>query len=352
MSNFQPPSTVIAKKATLIDVARHAGVSPATVSNAINRRRYVETSTRLRIEAAIAKLDYIPNLHARRLRTGKANTIALLSSMPFAVSSGPSKLGFMMEVAITAAMAALEKKLALILVPPQSLSVENLEVDGALVIEPRINDPFLGGLRRRNLPVVSIGRPPGLEEEVPYIDMQSERITALLLAHLTTCGAQDIALFIGNTGRSAYQETEQCYQRYAAMRGMIPRIYHLDEIDGENAGYQAAITLHRDYPQVNGVLILVDTFAVGAVRAFDQLKVSIPGDMRIATRYDGIRVRETGPGLTAVNLHLDVVAKLVIEQLFALMSGQVLPQPCLSPNAELVIRRSTHPDALATSTNT
>ena len=43
------------------------------------------------------------------------------------------------------------------------------------------------------------------------------------------------------------------------------------------------MALHRDAPQVDGVLILVDTFAAGAVRAFNQLGVSIPEQMRIAT---------------------------------------------------------------------
>lgn len=92
---------------------------------------------------------------------------------------------------------------------------------------------------------------------------------------------------------------------------------------------------------MDGVLILVDTFAAGAVRAFNQLGMSIPEHMRIATRYDGIRARETWPGLMAVNLHLDEVARLAIEQLFLAMSGQAPQQPCLSRSAELVIRRST-----------
>ncbi|MGL9772911.1 MAG: substrate-binding domain-containing protein [Sodalis sp. (in: enterobacteria)] len=99
--------------------------------------------------------------------------------------------------------------------------------------------------------------------------------------------------------------------------------------------------LHREAPQVDGVLILVDTFATGAVRAFNQLGVSIPEHMRIATRYDGIRARETWPGLTAVNLHLDEVARLTIEQLFMAMSGQSPQRPCQNRSGELVIRRST-----------
>ncbi|EEM6358766.1 LacI family DNA-binding transcriptional regulator, partial [Salmonella enterica subsp. enterica serovar Enteritidis] len=87
------------KRAKLIDVARHAGVSPGTVSNALHNTRFVEPQTRRRIEEAIVALNYTPNIRARQLRTGKTNTIALLSSVPLAIASGASRLGFMMEVA-------------------------------------------------------------------------------------------------------------------------------------------------------------------------------------------------------------------------------------------------------------
>ncbi|WP_234696409.1 LacI family DNA-binding transcriptional regulator, partial [Salmonella enterica] len=80
------------KRAKLIDVARHAGVSPGTVSNALHNTRFVEPQTRRRIEEAIAALNYTPNIRARQLRTGKTNTIALLSSVPLAIASGGTRI--------------------------------------------------------------------------------------------------------------------------------------------------------------------------------------------------------------------------------------------------------------------
>src|SRR4051794_40793269 len=66
---------------TIIDVARLANVSPATVSNALNGRTNVDDTTRERVLTAVQKLGYTPNLRARRLRTGRADTIAIFSSM-------------------------------------------------------------------------------------------------------------------------------------------------------------------------------------------------------------------------------------------------------------------------------
>jgi transcriptional regulator, LacI family len=106
-----------ARRVTIKDVAREAGVSPTTVSHALNHRGQVDSRTRERVEQAARTLGYRPNRNAQRLRTGEAHMIVLLSSMPFAVSGGPSRLGFMMEIAAVAAAAALDRGLALVLAP-------------------------------------------------------------------------------------------------------------------------------------------------------------------------------------------------------------------------------------------
>lgn len=64
--------------ATLFDVARRAGVSEATASRVLNRRRYVASATRARVEQAALELDYVPNRAARELSTAQTTTIALL----------------------------------------------------------------------------------------------------------------------------------------------------------------------------------------------------------------------------------------------------------------------------------
>src|SRR3954468_7974065 len=66
--------------ATLSEVAEQAGVSPTLVSRYLNNRIELASSTRERIDAAIARLDYRPNLLAKRLSTGKTEAIGLVTS--------------------------------------------------------------------------------------------------------------------------------------------------------------------------------------------------------------------------------------------------------------------------------
>ena len=127
------------KRPTIVDVARLASVSAATVSNAINNRRYVDAKTKLRIEAAANQLGYTPNIHARRMRSAGIGTIGLFSSMPYAISGQASRLGFFLEIAATAAVSALEGGYALLLVPATATGIpafEELPIDGAIVVEP------------------------------------------------------------------------------------------------------------------------------------------------------------------------------------------------------------------------
>ncbi|MCU6481464.1 LacI family DNA-binding transcriptional regulator [Arthrobacter sp. A2-55] len=64
-------------RATVKDVAARAGVSPKTVSNVVNGLVPVSERTRAKVEAALAELDYVPNLSARGLRNGRTGVIAL-----------------------------------------------------------------------------------------------------------------------------------------------------------------------------------------------------------------------------------------------------------------------------------
>lgn len=146
---------------TIADVARLAEVSRTTVSHALNGIGKVDPRTRERIKQVAAELGYRPNLRAQRLRRGEAKAIALASSMPFAVAGGPSRLGFYMEIAAAAAESALLHGYALVLVPPvqSGSALYSVDIDGAIVVEPDVNDAAAAQLRSRGCPMCrSAGR--------------------------------------------------------------------------------------------------------------------------------------------------------------------------------------------------
>lgn len=335
------PSTL--RKVNIKDVAREAGVSPTTVSHALNGRGQVDADTRVRVEKAALKLGYRPNRHAQRLRTGEAHMIVLLSSMPFAVAGGPSRLGFMMEIAAVAAAAALHRNLALVLAPPMEtgrVPLELLEVDGALVIEPSAGDANLDYLARRGLPVVTIGKPYGMSETAPHVDIHSKATTRLLLEHLHAQGARRVAMILGSAQRNSYVQARAAYDEFITEHPQPLLFGMADEAQGEDGGWEMARSLLAAHAEIDAFCVPVDAFAVGAVKAIRAAGRRIPDDVMVVTRYDGLRARTCEPPLTAVDLHLDEVAHQAIDLLFDHLRGETERRSVAGPTAQLVLRQS------------
>ena len=337
--------TKLARRATIVDVAHEAGVSVATVSNAFNNVRYVNAETKVRVSTAAAKLGYTPNVHARRMRSTGIGTIGLFSSMPFAVSGKASQLGFLMEIAGAAAVRALESGFALLLVPPTASAAppfEELAINAALIVEPSADDVYVAQLRQRGIPFVTIGRQLGAPSGVASVDLRSKETAQLLLEHLATTPTRRVALMVGDSKRNSYAETEAVYVAFAAARGMDAIIMHVDETGGEGAAYAATLELMRTHPGIQAVLSLVDTFAAGTLRALAELGIAVPDAMRVATRHDGHRARESTPPLTAVNLHLEEVAVSAVNLLLKrIETGRSAAQTVYGPPPTLVPRAST-----------
>ena len=346
------------RRATIADVAREAGVSATTVSHALSGRRPVENGTRRLIADAVERLGYVPDARARGLRTGQADAIAILSSMPAGVSRGPSRLGFLMEIAAAAAATAWERGLALVLVPPAERTIarypdrggmltDRLPIGGALVIEPTADDPEVEALLRRGIPVVTIGLVPGtVPGQVASVDLRSADTVRSLLDHLAAEGASRVALLVGAARRASHEEGEAVYRAVAAARGMPPVVMRLDEAEGVGAGRAATLDVMRRHPDVDAICAPVDAFAVGALSALDDLGLSAPGRVRVVTRYDGILARTATPALTAVDLHLDAVASAAVALLFDRMRGG--PQRLVTaPAPRLIVRGSSRKDATA-----
>jgi DNA-binding LacI/PurR family transcriptional regulator len=325
------------RRATIQDVAKAAGVSTATVSNALSGRRPVDAATRARVQAVALQLGYAPDPAAQRLRTGKPAAIALLSAMPAAVAAGQSRLGFLMEIAAAAAEVALEAGLALVLVPPAATGsprLDHLDVAGAIVIEPLEGDACVAALLARGLAVVAIGR---ADAGVPYVDLRADVIAELMLDHLRDQGARHIALLLGQQARPSYAETLSVYTQRVAE----PIVARADEAGGEAAGCEACLRLLAAHPEIDAICAPVDALAAGAVAGLQAADRRIPQDVRVITRYDGLRARLSVPPLTAVDLDLDAIARRAVALLMRALGGDAgTPLPEL-PMPQLVIRGST-----------
>ncbi|MDJ0345476.1 LacI family DNA-binding transcriptional regulator [Streptomyces sp. H10-C2] len=336
------PSLSGARQPTIADVARAAEVSRTTVSHALNGLGKVDPRTRERVKKVALELGYRPNLRAQRLRRGQAQAIALASSMPLAVAGGPSRLGFYMEVAAAAAERALTHGFALVLVPPveSGSGLESVDIDGAIVVEPEEDDPVVARLRERGLPYVVLGGPAAAPEEAPYVDLRGSAVAELLLGHLREQGARYPALITGSGTRHSSVAARAVFERLAAEEGRRLPSAAVPEQGGEQAGYDCCAALLKEHPRIDALCVMVDALAVGAVRAITDSGRSVPDDVLVVTRYDGIRANTCEPPLTAVDLHLDQAAGDAVELLLGRLRGDTTPAVLRAPDPRIVARAS------------
>lgn len=330
------------RRISITDVAKAAGVSPATVSNALNRTRPVDPDTMERVTRAAKALGYVPNAAARSFRTGRANAIAVFSSMPAPVAAGPAKLGFLMEVAASAAEAALQHGLALVLVPPVPNAAEVLRdtgVDGALLIEPSADDPFCRILQDRNIPTVAIGDAGG--SGLPCVQFDYPAMARMMLDHLSETGACNFLLVVGTSSRATHAAMTAEYLAHAHAIGMSPHVIAVDESEGEAGAVRALTEALKARPEIDGIMSPVDAFASGALQAIRHVGRRVPRDIRVITRYDGARAREAVPPLTALDLKLDRVARMAINRLIIEIAGGTGPVSTPAPLPRLIARLST-----------
>ncbi|PHP53763.1 LacI family DNA-binding transcriptional regulator [Actinomyces ruminis] len=162
---------------TIADVARHAGVSPKTVSNVLNGYRYLRPETKERVERAIRELGYTVNLAARGLRRGRTGMVTLavpdlrdpyLAELSGEVIHAAEREGG--RVLVTQTDGQREREIDVLhgpnrhftdgtILSPQALGpedVEQYEVDFPLVLLGERVDP--PGLDRVTLPNVAAAR--------------------------------------------------------------------------------------------------------------------------------------------------------------------------------------------------
>ncbi|MEV6493407.1 LacI family DNA-binding transcriptional regulator [Actinoplanes sp. NPDC051633] len=188
------------RRPTMHDVARAAGVSPATVSRVVNNERYVREQTRALVESAIAGLGFQRNEAARALRPGQTTeTIALVIedlANPFwsAVAHGAEEVarrhGHMVVVGSTRGSYDRERDLLRDLVLRR-------RVDGVLVVPTAEAQADLHAELSRWVPVVFIDRTPsGVPADAVVLDNSGGARRAV--EHLLTRGHRRIA-YIGGS---------------------------------------------------------------------------------------------------------------------------------------------------------
>lgn len=266
-----------ARQPTMRDVARLAGVSPATVSRVVNDERYLRPTTRARVEAAIAELGYQRNEIARILRPGQTTeTVALVIedvSNPFssAITRGVELVArahrHMLLVGSTEASFDRERDLLRDLV--------RRRVDGLLVVPTPQDHADLHAELAVRAPVVYVDRAPrGVDADAVVLDNRGGARRAV--AHLLSRGYRRIA-YVGGDPEVATGAHRLAGYRLALRAAGVAHDPDLVSLGNHSVDAAQAATTGLLIGPARADAVFADNnrMCVGALRAAHRLQVRI-----------------------------------------------------------------------------
>jgi LacI family transcriptional regulator len=329
--------------ATLSDVALEAGVSPTAVSRYLNNRIELPQATRNRIDAAIVKLDYRPNLLAKRLSTGKTEAISLVTpeiANPFfaelaaAVEAAAQKHGYAVYMSSTGGDRAREVDAL--------KRLQDQHVDGLIMLPGQPDDGTLAELLS-HLPHVVL-----LDEDIPNVSVprvfvENEAGAYLATRHLIEAGHTDIGLISGPRDLMSVRERLAGFRR--AMEERKLQIREEWVVLGEYTrafGHDTARHLLTLPNRPSAILACSDYLAIGVMQAVREQGLSVPADLSLVGFDDMPFAEFVDPPLTTIRQPIAEMGRLAFERLLAIINKTEAP-PLTRLPVELVERRSVAP---------
>lgn len=328
-------------KATIIDVAEHAGVSIGTVSRVINNASNCKPETKERVRSAMEALDFVPNHAARSLKRRSTGQIELVVpdianpvyvAMAKAVQQSTKDRGYRLSLISTDGNPA-EEGLAV-------RSLEQQHVDGLIICSLRVTPKFVADVEAASSRVCVIGRMPP-EAQVDNVRVDSAHGAALAVKHLAEGGRKHIA-FINGEARTVPAESRQAgYERGLIESHLVHDPLRITHADFTMAGgYTAVDNLFAQNPEIDAIFCANDVIAVGALRRLRELNKQIPKDVAVVGMDDIDLCKVTSPTLTSVSLLAGERGRVAADLLFERLASPELEPRKVTVMPKLIIRES------------
>ncbi|QIK05255.1 LacI family transcriptional regulator [Streptomyces sp. ID38640] len=333
-----------ARRPTIKDIARRAGVSESAVSFALNDRPGVSQDTRARVRRVAEELGWQANSAARALSGERAGAMGLVLARP-AQTLGVESFFLQLVSGIQEVLSA--RQIALLFQVVEDLDAERAlyrrwwaerRVDGVLVVDPRTADPRPELLAALGLPAVVVGGPatPGPDPAEPATEpattpphpllstvwADDAKAMARVLDHLYGLGHRRIVHIAGLPGLAHTARRIQSLRTEADRRGLDRRQVHSVTTDYSDAeGAEATRRLLDSARPPTALIYDNDVMAVAGASVAAGRGIPVPGALSIVAWDDSALCRVTHPRLTALVRDTPGFGRLAAQELLAVLDG-------------------------------
>lgn len=275
------------KSTTIIDVAKKAQVSVATVSRVVNGNYPVKDSTRRKVLEAIRDLKYIPNIQARELNTQRSSIIGIIVPSLFntffaevvnGIESFTASSGYSLLLTYTKDNPISEKRCM------NELLMRN--VSGIINISPnteKVASDFFDQIAER-MPMVFINsyvkRPA-----ISYVNNDEQIGTKIALEYLISLGHKNICFIRGDRSDS-YEFKQNAYEEIMRKMHNFREDYILNigagnSIETVELTAEKVVETLQEKKEITAIFSCNDLMGIGAVNGCHRLGIKVPQDMSV-----------------------------------------------------------------------
>ncbi|MEO8667655.1 MAG: substrate-binding domain-containing protein [Bauldia sp.] len=334
----------------LKDLAVELGLSPTTVSRALNGYPEVSDATRRRVVEAARHHEYRPNASARRLATGRAGAIGAVLQTNRNLLLDPHYVEFIAGLGERLA----DDEIDIVLSPTrgddETRSYRRIaagtRVDALVLSSPLIEDdriPLLCGL---GMPFVLHGRTSAIAKHA-WLDIDNEGAFRHATKHLLDLGHTRIGLINGSARYNYAADRERGFRAALAARGISPEPRWIAEgAMTDEVGYRFAERFLAETPRPTALLVSSMMMALGAFRAMRAAGLELGRDVSMIAHDDVfpfLNPERMVPAMSTTRSSIRAAGTRVAELAIELLAGRAPESIHELWPVDLVIRASTGP---------
>ncbi len=293
-------------KVTIKAVAEKAGVSTAAVSYALSGKRKISPEVTEKIKTAILELGYKPSITARNLASSKTWTIGLYTSPTRDIREDVFFNSLLAGILDELHLKKYQLHLYADYLNENPIDHPDLSmtqpIDGALIMNPRVNDIYLEHIKQQGIAVVVIGTPSD-PEQVFYVDVDIAAGAYTATKYLISKGHNKI-LFVD--GPADYMQSLHHLQGSRMAFGDSGIAWNENDVIhvdlAEDAAYGALEGIGNRITDYTAFLAYHDVFTCGIMRFLKDRGLKVPADVAYVSMGNTLISRINTPALTSIDM--------------------------------------------------
>ncbi|MRH87940.1 LacI family DNA-binding transcriptional regulator [Nocardia sp. SYP-A9097] len=307
----------------LVDVARAAGVSKTTVSDALNGSGRLPDATRDHVRETARLMGYRPNATARLLRAGHTRLLGLAAREYVETSWVYTDMAYFSQLVTASTRTALAHGYGVVLLPTTSPGDHwvNMPLDGVCVVDPVDGDPMVADFLSAGVPVVSDRRAlANLAGPLSrWVDFDYGAATRTVLDHLKSQGAQRIVLVSARSTASYNAESEHAYRDWCTEHHLDPMVtmVTIPGPDGVRLPVDEALAMHPD-----AIFTLAEVSPLMLLDAVRRAGRTAPDDLLLVCTSEDPSAAYTDPPLSTLSYLPKETSEASVDLLIDIIEGR------------------------------